>query len=148
MNEQCGTPAYIAPEIIKGKGYTGFAVDCWSLGVCLYAMLFGTVPFKANNMSELHAQILKAKYNLKEDKFTLSDEVKHLLRMLLEPDPLKRLTIKQIRKHPWMKEVYQESFEPVELFTEQEKEKISKDFSYNDVARYERNQNNFISLQQ
>jgi len=87
MNEQCGTPAYIAPEIIKGKGYTGFAVDCWSLGVCLYAMLFGTVPFKANNMSELHAQILKAKYNLKEDKFSLSDEVKHLMRMLLEPDP-------------------------------------------------------------
>ena len=55
MSEQCGTPAYIAPEIIKGKGYTGFGVDCWSLGVCLYAMLFGTVPFKANNMSELHA---------------------------------------------------------------------------------------------
>jgi serine/threonine protein kinase len=54
MTEQCGTPAYIAPEILKDKGYRGFGVDIWSLGVCLYALLYGTVPFKANNMSELH----------------------------------------------------------------------------------------------
>ena len=80
MNEQCGTPAYIAPEIIRGKGYTGYGVDCWSLGVCLYAMLFGTVPFKANNMQELHAQILKAKYSLKEDKVPLSDDAKSLIK--------------------------------------------------------------------
>lgn len=53
MNEQCGTPAYIAPEILRDKGYQGFAADIWSVGVVLYAMLYGTVPFKANNMSEL-----------------------------------------------------------------------------------------------
>lgn len=53
MNEQCGTPAYIAPEILRDKGYEGFKVDIWSAGVVLYAMLYGTVPFKANNMSEL-----------------------------------------------------------------------------------------------
>lgn len=66
MTEQCGTPAYIAPEILKDKGYKGFGVDIWSLGVCLYAMLFGTVPFKANNMNELHQLILKAKFTFKE----------------------------------------------------------------------------------
>ena len=53
MTEQCGTPAYIAPEILRDQGYFGFAVDIWSSGVVLFAMLYGTVPFKANNMTEL-----------------------------------------------------------------------------------------------
>jgi serine/threonine protein kinase len=64
MSEQCGTPAYIAPEILLDKGYEGFAVDIWSAGVVLYAMLYGTVPFKANNMSELQKMIIKAKFTL------------------------------------------------------------------------------------
>lgn len=54
MTEQCGTPAYIAPEVFKNLGYEGFASDIWSAGVVLYAMLFGAVPFKASNMAELH----------------------------------------------------------------------------------------------
>ena len=53
MTEQCGTPAYIAPEILRDQGYHGFAVDIWSAGVVLFAMLYGTVPFKAPNMTEL-----------------------------------------------------------------------------------------------
>jgi carbon catabolite-derepressing protein kinase len=54
MFEQSGTPAYIAPEIIRDKGYKGFKADLWSAGVVLFAMLYGTVPFKANNMKDLH----------------------------------------------------------------------------------------------
>lgn len=61
--EQAGTPAYIAPEIIGNKGYSGFQCDMWSAGVCLYAMLVGSVPFKANSMSSLHGLILNAKYD-------------------------------------------------------------------------------------
>lgn len=64
MNEQCGTPAYIAPEILKDKGYDGFKVDVWSAGVCLYAMLIGTVPFKAASMQELHHLIINGKYDI------------------------------------------------------------------------------------
>ena len=54
LKEQCGTPAYIAPEILKNRGYSGYTVDMWSVGVVLFAMLYGSVPFKANNMNELH----------------------------------------------------------------------------------------------
>lgn len=67
MRDQCGTPAYIAPEILRNKnGYT-FAVDLWSAGVVLYAMLYGTVPFKAASMDELHSLILRGIYTLKDD---------------------------------------------------------------------------------
>ena len=48
LYEQCGTPAYIAPEILLNEGYKGPPVDVWSAGVCLFAMLYGNVPFKAN----------------------------------------------------------------------------------------------------
>ena len=77
MTEQCGTPAYIAPEILRDKGYEGFKVDIWSAGVCLYAMLIGTVPFKASNMHELHHMIINGKYDLKEEN--LSENSKDLI---------------------------------------------------------------------
>jgi serine/threonine protein kinase len=63
--------------------------------VCLYAMLFGTVPFKANNMSDLHQMIVKAKYSMKKKSRSeeLSKDLKSLLKGLLEPDSTKRLTM-------------------------------------------------------
>jgi serine/threonine protein kinase len=64
IQEQCGTPAYLAPEIIKDTGYEGFFVDIWSLGVLLYAMLTGTVPFKAPDLEQLHEQILKGAFSI------------------------------------------------------------------------------------
>lgn len=98
MTEQCGTPAYIAPEILKDKGYS-FNVDIWSAGVVLFAMLYGTVPFKANNMDELHRLIIKGRYTLKDE---ISVEARNLLRGLLEVNPDKRLTIEQIYRHKWL----------------------------------------------
>ena len=98
MVEQCGTPAYIAPEILRDKGYEGFEVDIWSAGVVLYAMIYGTVPFRAGNMGELRKLIIKGKYALKDD---VSEDVRDLLGKMLESDPKKRLTIPQILCHRW-----------------------------------------------
>lgn len=89
----------------------------------LYAMLYGTVPFKANNMHELHKLIMKAKYSLKED---VSEGARDLLKRLLAPDPKKRVTIPEIFAHPWMGDI-DENFS---LFTDAEKEGIAKEFTY------------------
>eukprot|EP01022_Parablepharisma_sp_SALTPOND_P013441 TRINITY_DN17_c0_g2_i1.p1 TRINITY_DN17_c0_g2~~TRINITY_DN17_c0_g2_i1.p1 ORF type:complete len:912 (+),score=114.75 TRINITY_DN17_c0_g2_i1:1513-4248(+) len=123
MFEQCGTPAYIAPEILRGKGYEGFGVDIWSAGVALYAILYGTVPFKSNDMKSLQKDILKGKYSLKDD---ISLEARDLLRRMLELDPKKRISGAEILAHPWM----QQAFDPrITLFTEAEKEAIRKEYS-------------------
>ena len=89
--EFIGTPIYIAPEILADRGYEGFAVDIWSAGVVLYAMLYGVVPFRANNMSELQKLIIKAKYSLQD---CISKDARDLLAGLLEREPAKRLTIR------------------------------------------------------
>ena len=123
MMEQCGTPAYIAPEILKNKGYEGFGVDIWSAGVVLHAMIYGAVPFRANNMSELHKIIIKGEYELKED---VSEEVRDLLTKMLEVDPKKRYDIPKILCHQWFND-----YDPsITLFTKEEKAAIAKEFTY------------------
>ena len=99
MTEQCGTPAYIAPEIFENNGYMGYLSDIWSAGVVLYAMLYGAVPFKANNISELHKQVLKSQPVYKED---ISKSAIDLMKGILEKDPAFRLNAAQILNHDWM----------------------------------------------
>jgi serine/threonine protein kinase len=74
--------------------------------VVLFAMLYGTVPFKGNNMNELHDLIVAANYTLKDD---VSEESRDLLKGLLESDPAKRLNMKQVLLHPWMRDAKDES---------------------------------------
>jgi serine/threonine protein kinase len=85
IKEQCGTPAYLAPEIIIDEFYA----DVWSLGVLLYAMLQGTVPFKANNIADLHKLILKGDFDFAVD--SISEEAKDLIRKMLVLNPDKRI---------------------------------------------------------
>jgi len=133
MREQCGTPAYIAPEILRNKNGYSFNVDIWSAGVVLYAMLYGTVPFKAASMEELHSLILKGVYTLKDD---ISQEARDMLRGLLEINPYKRFSYDQIYSHPWLKDLD----ESLQLFNDQEREMIKKEYTYNDPSRYNRNE--------
>ncbi len=122
MTEQCGTPAYIAPEILRDKGYEGFGADIWSAGVALYAMLYGTVPFKGGDMKELQRQILKGRFSLKDE---VSESARDLIKRMLDCDPRKRATIPDIMAHPWMQNVAAH----VSLFSEAEKEAIRKEYS-------------------
>lgn len=100
INEQCGTPAYIAPEIISDQGYSGFSVDIWSLGVLLYAMLWGTVPFKASNMKDLHNLIMKGSFSF---PWELSSDVKDLIKNMLKLKPEERYSIPEILNSNWVK---------------------------------------------
>ena len=101
IQEQCGTPAYLAPEIIIDKGYEGFFVDIWSLGVLLFAMLCGTVPFKASNLEDLHKLILKGEFSFPNE---LSQDAQSLVRGMIQLEPKQRLTVPQILSHAWLKE--------------------------------------------
>jgi len=102
IKEQCGTPAYLAPEIIIDEGYEGFYADIWSLGVLLYAMLQGTVPFKANNIADLHKLILKGNFDFPVP--TISEDAKDLVRKMLVLTPEKRISIPEILNHPWIRD--------------------------------------------
>lgn len=98
--EQCGTPAYLAPEIIVDQGYEPFFVDIWSMGILLYAMLSATVPFKAKNIQDLNKIILKCKYDVPE---YFSPEVVDFISKMLNPIPHMRIKLDEMKAHPWLK---------------------------------------------
>ena len=99
MYDHCGTPAYIAPEIIMNKGYKGFACDIWSAGVTLYYMLSGTQPFKESNISKLQANILEKKLSPIEG---VNEEANHLIKRMSLRNPNHRITIEEILCYPWL----------------------------------------------
>ena len=96
----CGTPSYMAPEIVKRGEYRGKPVDMWSLGVVLYACLCGCFPFSAKTYPDLYKKIIRGYFRLPE---TMSHSVRDLLRNLLLPDPNRRFAIGQVKTHPWMR---------------------------------------------
>ena len=131
--EQCGTPAYIAPEVFANKGYCGFASDIWSAGVVLFTMLYGMVPFKAPNIKDLQQTVLKCSLDYKEDfGDPVSDEAISFLKSILVREPKERLTPRQMFAHKWMK---QNSAQKVNVFTRAEREKIRSEFEYFQVKK-------------
>ena len=123
MYEHCGTPAYIAPEIFGNKGYEGYLCDVWSAGVTLYYMLSGIQPFRANSIKDLENIVLQGKFEEIEE---VTQEANDLIEEMLQVDPKKRITIDNILKHPWLKNVDLENRKNLNLFTQSEKILLSK----------------------
>lgn len=115
-----------------GNGYDGKRSDTWSCGVVLFAMLYGTVPFKGTNMDELHSLIKSGTYNLKDE---VSKEGRKLIKSILEVNPEKRLKLKEILRAPWL----EDAPESIDVFTENEKETIKKELTYANTKRINRN---------
>ncbi|CAO2813546.1 unnamed protein product [Amaranthus hypochondriacus] len=98
LHTQCGTPAYIAPEVLTKKGYDGAKSDIWSCGVILFALLSGYLPFQDVNMMKMYRKIFKAEYEFPP---WFPPEAKKLVSKLLVVDPNKRLSIPGIMRQSW-----------------------------------------------
>jgi len=94
----CGSPLYASPEIVQGSPYEGPEVDCWSLGVLLYTLVYGAMPFDGTNFKRLVKQISEACYYEPKQRSKASP----LIGRLLCADPAKRATIIDICSDPWV----------------------------------------------
>lgn len=98
----CGTPRYVAPEIIAGCGHDT-QVDMWSIGVIIYILLSGYAPFGGKPRSVLFERILRGKFNFHEQYWKdISDDAKDLIKKLLTTNPKKRMNAHDALKHSWM----------------------------------------------
>ncbi|XP_010180598.1 PREDICTED: serine/threonine-protein kinase MARK1 isoform X4 [Mesitornis unicolor] len=111
----CGSPPYAAPELFQGKKYDGPEVDVWSLGVILYTLVSGSLPFDGQNLKELRERVLRGKYRI---PFYMSTDCENLLKKLLVLNPIKRGSLEQIMKDRWMNVGHEE--EELKPYTEPE----------------------------
>jgi len=98
LKTSCGSPNYAAPEVISGKLYAGPEVDVWSCGVILYALLCGSLPFDDENIPNLFKKIKNGIFHMPNH---LSPGARDIIPRMLLVDPLKRITLAEIRQHPW-----------------------------------------------
>ncbi|XP_069390223.1 MAP/microtubule affinity-regulating kinase 4 isoform X4 [Paralichthys olivaceus] len=116
----CGSPPYAAPELFQGKKYDGPEVDIWSLGVILYTLVSGSLPFDGQNLKELRERVLRGKYRV---PFYMSTDCEGILRRFLVLNPTKRCSLEQIMKDKWINVGYDSEelkphTEPVEDFND------------------------------
>jgi len=102
MQTACGTPSYVAPEVLNASGY-GKEVDMWSIGVITYILLCGFPPFYGDTVPEIFEQIMEANFDYPEEYWgSVSKEAKDFINKLLVVDSDKRLTASDALRHPWL----------------------------------------------
>lgn len=100
LHTTCGTPAYVAPEVINRRGYDGTKADIWSCGVVLYVLLAGYLPFQDSNLMEMYRKIGKADYKCPS---WFPPEARRLLSRMLDPNPSSRISLAKIRASSWFR---------------------------------------------
>ncbi|WVR04282.1 hypothetical protein IAU60_001282 [Kwoniella sp. DSM 27419] len=110
LKTSCGSPNYAAPEVISGKLYSGPEIDVWSAGVIMYVLLCGKLPFDDEHIPTLFKKIENGVFHIPSH---VSDPARHLLKRMLEVDPLKRATIAEIRQMPFFQENLPRYLEPL-----------------------------------
>uniref|UniRef100_A0A6N2LZ08 non-specific serine/threonine protein kinase n=1 Tax=Salix viminalis TaxID=40686 RepID=A0A6N2LZ08_SALVM len=100
LHTLCGTPAYVAPEILAKKGYDGAKVSVWSMGVVLFVLTAGFLPFNDPNLMDMYKKIYKGEFRCPK---WMSTDLKRFLSRLLDTNPETRITIDGILKDPWFK---------------------------------------------
>jgi len=113
LQTPCGSPCYASPEMVKGKRYDGFNIDIWAIGVILFAMLCGYLPFEddENDTDVLFNEIIRNKIDY---PYFLSKLSLDILQKILVSDPLQRITIDEIKNHPFYlkgEKIFQNKFE-------------------------------------
>ncbi|EPX74804.1 CAMK/CAMKL/GIN4 protein kinase Cdr2 [Schizosaccharomyces octosporus yFS286] len=99
LQTSCGSPHYASPEIIMGRPYNGCASDIWSCGVILFALLTGRLPFDDDNIRSLLLKVCEGHFDMPSD---ISPQAQHLLYRMLDVNPSTRITMEQIREHPFI----------------------------------------------
>ncbi|KAL0407512.1 UNVERIFIED_CONTAM: CBL-interacting serine/threonine-protein kinase [Sesamum latifolium] len=103
LHTTCGTPNYVAPEVINNKGYDGAKADLWSCGVILFVLMAGFLPFEESNLMALYKKIFKADFSCPA---WFSSSAKKLIKRILDPNPSTRITIAEILENEWFKKGY------------------------------------------
>ncbi|CAI0544912.1 unnamed protein product [Linum tenue] len=103
LHTTCGTPNYVAPEVINNKGYDGAKADLWSCGVILFVLMAGYLPFEDSNLMQLYKKIFKADFSCPP---WFSTSGKKLIKRILDPNPATRITIAEVIENEWFKKGY------------------------------------------
>jgi len=103
LHTTCGTPNYVAPEVINDKGYDGATADLWSCGVILFVLMAGYLPFDESNLLTLYKKIYKADFTCPP---WFSSGAKKLISRILDPKPKTRITVPEILENEWFKKGY------------------------------------------